>query len=136
MGTHHDETDNLEQFTAWLAQLRVDLAESVGGVMLRGARVVQIGTPDGNGFATARPLLGAGSLVGYAIRNASATDPASVVLRDGRDGDGDLVVPLELAAGESARDWFGPGGLNLSAGLFVDVVAGVVDGAVYLRGSD
>lgn len=117
----------------WLTQLQTDLAETVGGVLLRGARVVQIGASVGG---TARPTTAANALVGYGIRNLSDVDPATVLLRDGGDNAGDLVMPLVLAPAESARDWFGPGGLGLSQGLFVDVVSGAVDGAVYLRGVD
>lgn len=118
-------------FMRWLTDLRVDLAETVGGTLLRGARVVQVGDTDG---ATARPAIGAGSLVGYSIAGGAAG--ATVYLRDGVDADGALVATFTLAADESTSAWFGPGGLNLSRGLFVDVAAGSIEGAVYLRGSE
>lgn len=117
----------------WLAQLETDLAETVGGTLLRGARAVPVGLAAG---ATTRPTTAPGALVGYGIRNLSDVAAATVLLRDGSDAAGDLVMPLELAPGESARDWFGPGGIGLSQGLYVDVAAGSVDGAVYLRGAE
>lgn len=113
----------------WLSQLRAEMAETVNGVLLRGARPVQVGTG-----GTTRPTTSAGSLVGFALRNTSTVVAATVVLRDGVAGD--IVIPLELAPGESVRDWFGPGGLNLSQGLAVDVAAGAVDGTVFLRGAE
>ena len=51
------------------------------------------------------------------------------------DSAGEVLVPITLAANESARDWFGPGGIHVD-GLFIDVTLGDVDGAVFLRGTD
>ncbi len=126
------ESEELE-LVRWLAQLRTDLAESVGGVLLRGARVVQVGTAAG---ATARPTTSAGALVGFSLRNTSDATTATVALRDGPDNAGVLVATVQLAPSESVRDWFGPGGLSLSEGLYVDVTTGAVEGAVYLRGNE
>ncbi|MEN8672572.1 hypothetical protein [Nocardioides sp.] len=119
-------------YTEWLETLRADLAESINGVTLRGARPVPIGITGG---ATKRPLTSPGALVGYAIRNLSEEDEATVrvLFHDGSDANGDVVLPLTLLPGESARDWFGPGGINLTYGLFVDI-DGSVEGSVYLRG--
>ncbi len=126
------ETEQLE-LVRWLAQLRTDLAESVGGVLLRGARVVQIGTAAG---ATARPTTAAGALVGFSLRETTGTTDATVILRDGADSAAPLVAVVQLAPGESVRDWFGPGGLGVSEGIYVHVSAGTIEGAVYLRGAD
>lgn len=123
-------------YTKWLEQLRVDLAQSVGGIMLRGALVVPVGSSAG--ARRGRVSTGPGALVGWALRNTDAANPATVELFDGTDADtGSLVAPIELAAGESPPPtWFGPGGLNIARGLFLNVAAGAVDGAVYLRGAD
>lgn len=117
-------------FTEWLEKLRANVAQTVDGVVLRGARTVQVGSStNGTPKATTSPS----SLVGFALRNTSAVVSAEVLLRDG-DADGDIVIPLTLAPSESVRDWFGPGGINLTHGLYVDVSAGAIDGAVFLRG--
>lgn len=119
-------------FVQWLEALRVSVSESVGGTALRGARPIPIGSTPG---ATSRPTTSAGALVGYAIRNLSTTEGAQVLVlfRDGGP-DGDVILPLALAPGESARDWFGPGGIHLGdAGLYMDIT-GSVDGSVFLRG--
>jgi hypothetical protein len=72
-------------------------------------------------------------LMGYAVRETTGAAAAVVELRDGADGaDGDLVVPIDLKAGETVRDWFGDIGLEVAVGLVVVVVSGAVDGAVYL----
>lgn len=115
-----------------LAQLRVDLAESVGGVVLRGARPVAVGITQG---ATRTPTGAPGALVGFALRNRSeAVDvTVTVYLHDGFDENGDVIMSVTLAPGESVRDWFGPGGINLAAGLFVNA-DGPIDGSVFLKG--
>ncbi|MDR6212172.1 hypothetical protein QE364_003903 [Nocardioides zeae] len=120
------------QFTRWITELQVDVAETVGGVLLRGARVVPVGISQG---ATSRPTTAAGSLVGFALRNRSEEADVSVTvyLHDGWDDTGDVVLAVSLAPGESVRDWFGPGGLNIAYGLFVHA-DGPVDGSVFLRG--
>lgn len=118
-------------YVQWIENLRVDLAESVGGVILRGARPVSVGM---SAAGTTKPTSSAGALVGYAIRNMSTEDDATVrVLFYDGDVNGGVILPLTLAPGESARDWFGPGGINLRDGLFLDI-DGAVEGSVYLRG--
>lgn len=117
-------------FTQWLESLRVMVMESAGGVVLRGARAVQVGTG-----GTRRPTTTPAALAGFALRETSGAAPAVVVLRDGSDATGDPTIPITLAPGESVREWFGPGGVNLVYGLYVDVVSGAVDGSVFLRGA-
>lgn len=116
----------------WLEELRVSVSESVGGMALRGARPIAIGGTTG---ATKRPTTSAGALVGYAIRNLSTSEGAQVLVLFREGGpDGDVILPLALAPGESARDWFGPGGIHLGdGGLYMDIT-GNVDGSVFLRG--
>ncbi len=127
-------------FVQWLENLRVDLAESVGGIVLRGARPVAIGVTSG---ATRRPTQSPGALVGYAIRNRDTVSAVtvSVLFHDGHDENADVILTVTLAPGESVRDWFGPGGINLSTGLFITYVddlgnPGDIDGSVFLRGAE
>lgn len=112
----------------WIEQLQTELAQSVGGVLLRGARVAQI-------ESGRRPMTAGGALVGYSIRE-SAGAAAVVNLRDGPDAAGQLVATVALAANAAETVWFGPGGLNLANGLFVEIATGAAVGAVYLRGAD
>jgi hypothetical protein len=110
---------------------QVRMARSLGGTLLRGAQPVPIGVSAGG---TTRPSLADGSLMGFAVRETTGVTPATVELR-AHDAAGDLIVPINLAAGASTRDWFAGGGINFADGLFV-VVTGSVDGAVFLRGRD
>lgn len=120
------------EYTRWLSQLRADMAESLGGTLLRGARAVPIGSAAG---ATKRPRTTAGALIGWSVRETAGA-AATVVLRDGCDANGDVVAEISLAANGAQTIWLGPAGVNVSQGLYVDLVAGAVEGAAYLRGND
>lgn len=123
------------RFVAWLSELRADMAESVGGVLLQGARPVPFGGPDG----TRRPATSDSTLVGWSLRTSGAVD-AVVRLRAGTNADGTLVAIARLGPGEDSQQWLGPGGVSVPHGLFVQVLPATeepnVEGAVYLRGSD
>ena len=127
------------QFTEWLENLRVDVAESLNGVILRGARYVTVGTAGLGTGATQKPASAPGSLAGFAFRNLDLTSGVNthVIIRDGKNGE--TILTVALVNGESARDWFGPGGISFQHGLWLDFVredAGVaaVEGSVFLRG--
>lgn len=74
----------------------------------------------------------ASRVAGYAIRETSGTAGAVVRLLDGFDSNGDLLVPINLSANESVRDWFQPTGISYGAGLYVQVVSGTIEGTVFL----
>ena len=126
---------DFSEVVRWLSDLRVDVAETVNGVLLRGARPVQVGIG-----GTSQPATSPASLMGLGIRNTNPGAEAIVYLRDsfpGEGADGAMVLPLKIDSTYPVTLWFGPGGINLSHGLYVDVVAGgSIEGAVYLRGSD
>ena len=125
---------DFSEVVRWISSLRVDVAETVNGVLLRGARSVQVG----NG-GTLEPATSPGALLGFGLRNPDPGAPAIVYLRDsfpGQGADGDIVVPIKLDSSYPQTTWFGPGGINLSRGLYIDVAEGQIEGAVYLRGSD
>ena len=73
-----------------------------------------------------------GRLAGFSLRETSGTDVAVVRLRDGIDANGDLLATISLAAAESVRDWFLPGGIAFGAGCYVEIVSGEVEGVIYL----
>ena len=125
-------------YVRWLQQMQTDLAESVNGVLLRGARAVQIGTAAGS---TARPTSAGGRLVGWSLREATGELPAVVRLRDGRSTDDVLVAVVNLGQGASETQWMAPGGVSLTEGLYVEIVDGAglsvdVEGAVYLGAAE
>lgn len=81
--------------------------------------------------ASMRLAMSPGQLAGFAFRETSGAAPATIVLRDGADASGDVMVPITLAAGGTAREWLLPHGIAFARGLFADVT-GAVDGAAFL----
>lgn len=70
-------------------------------------------------------------LMGYSIReNAAVGAVATVIIRDGTDDTGAIVVVIELAADSSKEAWYGPQGKRMNKGIFVDRVAGTTEGAI------
>ncbi|MEU0788019.1 hypothetical protein ABZ341_41635 [Streptomyces sp. NPDC006173] len=131
-GTH--EID----FVRWIQQMQTNLAETVGGVLLRGARPVQIGSANG---ATIRASVSPGRLVGWSMRVSTlATDPAVVHFRDGQDANADLIAAVVVAPGRDAQQWLAPGGISFQNGLFVEILTGAglstPQGAVFLGGAE
>lgn len=118
-------------YVRWLQQMQTDLAESLNGVLLRGARPVQIGTAAG---ATNRPTSSGGRLVGWSIRETTGTTPAVLRFYDGRGSDAPLVAVANLAGGGSATHWLGSG-ISLTEGLYVDIT-GAIEGAAYLGAAE
>jgi len=92
---------------------------------LLACRPVEIGA---GGLAVDKP----GVLRGFSVWETSGAARAEMVLRDGFSDTGQIVAVLSLAPGESQRDWFGDG-IAVSTGLYVDLVAGDVAGAVWVR---
>lgn len=72
-----------------------------------------------------------GRLAGYAVRETTGTTGAVIQLLDGRES-GELFLPISLAAGESTRDWYMPVGVGFVDGLYLRVVSGAVEGAVFI----
>lgn len=122
------------QVLQWGAELQRDLAQTMGGVLLRGARPVPVGL---SRDATKRPATSPGNaLMGFAIKNLSPTSPCTVTFIDGEDEDGDVVLEVELSPSESASEWFGFSGVSLRQGLFYLDPSNQTKGSVFLRGSD
>lgn len=117
----------VDETVARLASMQTELAESVGGVLLRGSRPVPL--VDGR-RVTSVP----GTVVGLSVRETAGA-AATLTLRDG-DVDGDIVATINLAAAESWTGVLaGPGGVFYAGGLYVELT-GAIAGAVYLRGTD
>ena len=71
-------------------------------------------------------------LLGWSFSEEAAA-AAKVILRDGNGTAGRVLAVISLAAGESNREWFGPDGIQVSTGLYVDRTTGTTLGAVYHR---
>lgn len=64
-------------------------------------------------------------LMGFSITEAAAAAAAAEVsLRHGTTATDPEIISVNLAADGSARDFFGPDGVAVPSGVFVDIVAG------------
>ncbi len=128
-------------YTHWLEQLRTDMSQTLGGVLLKGARAVQVSADgphtDGTTPVTNKPASSAVVLVGWAltlVESAAAFPGATVKLRDGVDGP--VVIQLVLLdAAPSSVQSLGPSGVQFTRGIVVESDFQVV-GSVFLRGTD
>jgi hypothetical protein len=78
-------------------------------------------------------VLAGGLLIvrGWAFKNLDPANPASVELYDGTGTNGALIVPIDLLASESTRDWLSGSGIGAMAGLYLHVVKGTVQGSIW-----
>lgn len=77
--------------------------------------------------------VGSGVLLGFSFRESAGTPAAaSFVLRDGTSASGDMIIALNFASDEATLAWLGPQGINFTAGLYLDIQAGELEGAVYI----
>lgn len=68
---------------------------------------------------------------GFAFRETTGVAPASFDLLDGNDVNGELVVPVNLSAGESVRDILGGTGVFFESGPFLRVNSGSIQGCLW-----
>ncbi len=76
---------------------------------------------------------GSGILRGWSVRETSSAAGAVFQVFDGTDANGQLAASVALKPGESTRDWFSEEGVKIESGLFLNVVSGVMEGAVYFH---
>lgn len=109
-----------------LERVRDELV-SINGVARRGAGARPIVNGQSIRLATS-----SGQLAGFSLRETSGAAPAVVRLLDGSDASGDILFTVALLAGASNHEWLLPHGLFYGAGLFVQVLTGTIEGAIFL----
>lgn len=72
-------------------------------------------------------------LYGWAATETSGSATAAVNVYDEASHTGPIVLPIRLAAGESAESWYGPGGIRFRNGVHINVASGAAQGAVFYR---
>lgn len=132
-----DETEPVHEIDVarWLSQMRADLAETLGGIMLRAARPVSL---------TVLPTLLSGApgrLVGWSLHETTGTNPFLVRFRNGGDAAQPLIACASTAAGGVDTRWMASGGISFTEGLYVELVTGAnlsttVEGTVYIGAAD
>ena len=109
------------------SELQAGLSQFHNGNRVTGARYLPANRPLVSG--------GNGRLVGWSVRAAGG--PVSLTLRDGRDGAGDVVAVLELAAGEDSTETLPGGGVSFGEALSAEVTGGgALQGAFYVGAVD
>lgn len=90
-------------------------------------------------IATASPLTtsqvllsGRGVLKGWAFRETTGAAVATLNLWDGTSNAGLMVAPLGLASAGHESIWLGELGVSFTRGLFVEVTAGSIVGALWV----
>jgi len=76
-----------------------------------------------------RPVI----LFGYSLYETTGSATAQVNIYNGGDTGGQLVLPISLGKSQSAEDWFGPQGLIMDVGIFVNVASGTVNGSLFVH---
>jgi hypothetical protein len=129
-----DEPAHEIDVARWIAQMRADLAETLGGIMLRGARPVSL---------TVLPTLLSGSpgrLVGWSLHETGGTNPFVIRFRNGGDSAQPLIACTTAAASGVDTRWF-TSGISFTEGLFIELVTGgslstSVEGTVYIGAAE
>jgi hypothetical protein len=72
-------------------------------------------------------------LMGFASRESAAIAAVAkfAIVNGATANGGTVVAPINLAPGESAREWYGPGGILCTSGISIDVSSGTVDVELY-----
>lgn len=94
-------------------------------MLLGPAQVLEV---DVNG-ANVTPYVGAAILHGWALKETSDTNRAELELHDGQGGP--LVVPINLTAGGSTRDWLSGVGIYIRTGIYIVALSGSVHGSLW-----
>ena len=82
--------------------------------------------------AAGQLVTGPGRIAGLALSETTGTAGARINVHDGTSAAGMILAPITLAANESIRDTFSDQGFTFTTGLFVEVVTGSVNGALFV----
>jgi hypothetical protein len=67
---------------------------------------------------------------GFSIRETAGATAIIRIYDNASAASGTLLDTIRLAANESAREWYGPGGIDALNGIYVDIVSGAAEGSV------
>lgn len=85
---------------------------------------------EGDEAATDEAVFAAGAgtrLMGFSARETTGTGTAVFKIRNGTSNSDPLLVSVSLAAGESAREWYGPDGIASASGIWLERVSGTIE---------
>ena len=78
--------------------------------------------------ATATVRAGAGNYCGFSFRETTGAATATIVIYDATSATGTILDTIQLAQGESAREFY-PGGIICENGIHA-VVTGTIQGSI------
>lgn len=115
----------LRQLVLAIGTQMAHLTSSINAISSHG--ITPLPVPGASGRLSWAP----GTIAGFSI---SAADAWALRLRDGDDLTDLNNIRASVAgpAGASRAAWFVPGGLPITAGLFLEIVAGAPEGTVYM----
>lgn len=90
----------------------------------------------GSGTDDEQAIAGAANLrcMGFNIQESAVVPAvADVVIRHGTDATGPVIAQVKLIASGSQTIWFGPNGITVTNGVFLERVAGTTQVTVYSR---
>lgn len=94
------------------------------------ATPIASGTTDAQAVAATLGL----RLMGYSVKeNAGSPDVATLVVRNGTTSGDTAIVNINLAASGSDTQWYGPQGVPVDAGVFIDRLTGESTIVVYTQ---
>ena len=72
-------------------------------------------------------------LCGWSLRETTGAALGTARLRGGGTVAGEIIAGISVPAGGSDSTWFGDLGFRCGAGLFLDMISGRLEGAVFVR---
>lgn len=72
-----------------------------------------------------------GRLFGWSFVETTGSAAAQVRVIDGGNSGGLEIVNITLSAGQSTRDWLAKPGLRFRSGIYIDIVAGSIQGSIW-----
>lgn len=76
---------------------------------------------------------GGGWLMGWSVAEASGTAAAKVRLHHGRGTSSDAIATVSVATSDSKDRWLGDRGIDVPAGVYVELVSGAADVTLWIR---
>lgn len=71
--------------------------------------------------------------LGFSLRETAGSTATLRVYDNASAASGTIIDSIQLSANESAREWYGPDGILVTNGIYVDVVSGTVEGSFRTR---
>lgn len=67
---------------------------------------------------------------GWSLKNVSGSATAAIDIYDSTGAQGTPVFPIDFAANETNREWFGDRGILFQSGIYLNVTSGEVKGSI------